>query len=150
MSYGLVLPVHAGAMAAALLAFVLAELMLLMARRGQRRPAEAALLAGEAGNLLAGVGVLGGVTLLVVGGWPLRTPWLLASLALIAALMTVQRRFVRPWEAQVRTVLKTEPSAAAITALARARPALVGRVAVIGLFVAVAGLMTTKPDLPHW
>jgi uncharacterized membrane protein len=148
MLYGIVLPLHAGAMAAALVSFVVVEVFLLASRQGRRLPARVALLASNAANLMASLGVLGGVALVFIGGWSLLTPWLLASLVLIAVLMGVQRRLVRPWEAEVRTLLESEASSAGIRALATRRTALLGRATVIVLFSAVAGLMAIKPQLP--
>ena len=145
MLYGTVLGIHAGAMLAALLSFVAGELLLLLARGGQSKRARMALLASSSGNLLVTIGVLAGIILMFVGGWSLLTPWLLASFALIAAVMVVRRKFVVPWEARVKSALSSEASSAQIKAFASERTALIVRATVIALFGVVAGLMTTKP-----
>jgi hypothetical protein len=147
MLYGTVLGVHAGSLLAALLLFVLGELLLILARRGQSSPARMALLASSSGNLMAGVGVLAGIILVFVGRWSLLTPWLLVSVAPIAALMVVERRFVRPWEARVRSALRSDASSAQIKTFASEKTALIGRATVMALFAIVAGLMTMKPAL---
>jgi len=123
------------------------ESLLILARRGQSSAARMALRAGRSANLLAGVGVLAGIVLVLVGGWPLLTPWLLLSLVLIAALMAVERKFVRPWEARIRSALDSKVSSTQIKAFASEQTALIGRATVIALFGIVAGLMTTKPEL---
>jgi hypothetical protein len=147
MLYATVLGIHVCAMSAALLSFVAGELLLILARRGRRPVARLALFASSAGNFSAGLGVLAGIFLVVAGGWSLLTPWLLASLALIAALMAVGRRFVHPWEARIRSALASDTSGTQVKALASETSALLGRAAVIAMFVLVAGLMTVKPAL---
>ena len=147
MLYPIVLLIHACTLLAALLLFVTGELLLILARRGPSSLAGMALRASSAGNLLAGIGVLAGVALLLIGGWSLLTPWLLVSFALIAALMIVGRKFVRPWETRVRSALGSEASSAQVRASASEKAALIGRLTVIALFISVAGLMTLKPGL---
>jgi hypothetical protein len=147
MLYGTILVIHACTLLAALLLFVVGELLLILARRGQSSPARLAVLASSSGNLMAGIGVLAGILLVFVGGWSLLTPWLLVSFALIAALMAVGRKFVRPWEARARSALSYDASSAEIKAFASEKTALVGRATVIALFGIVAGLMTMKPEL---
>src|SRR4030095_12926256 len=144
--YGTVLAIHRCAMFAALLLFIAAELLLILARRGQSSPARMAFSAGILGNLMAAIGVLAGVILLFVGGLRLLTPWLLTSVALIATLIVVRRKFVGPWEARIQSALESDAPSTQIKACARERTALAGRVIVIALFGLVAGLMTTKPD----
>jgi hypothetical protein len=145
MLYVTVLAIHRCATLAALLAFITTELLLMLARRGQSSPARIAVSAGSFGNIMVTIGVLAGVILLFVGGWPL-TPWLLTSFALIAILMVVRRKFVGPWEARIQSALKSNASTTKIKACAGERAALVGRAIVIALFGLVAGLMATKPD----
>src|SRR5262245_9052009 len=138
-------------MVGALLLFVVGEVLLLLARRGQRGPARIALLAGSFGNILAGIGVLAGIILVFAGRWSPLTPWLLVSFALIAALMVVARKFVRPWESRVRSALSSDATRTQLKAFASERAALIGRAIVIALFGIVAGLMTMKPALVmHW
>jgi len=134
-------------MSAALLCFAAAEILFAVARRGRRAPAKLALFAGSIANSAASLGVLAGVVLVFVGGWSLRTPWLLVSLGLIGALMVVRRTFVGPWETRVRSALQGEASSAQIKMLARESAALIGRSTVIALFVVVAALMVAKPAL---
>ena len=148
MLYGTVLGIHACTLLAALLLFVVSELLLTLARRRQSWSARMALLASSSGNLMAGIGVLAGIVLMIIGGWSLLTPWLLVSFALIAALMVVGRKFVRPWEARVRSALGSDVSSTQIQAFAGEKGALIGRATVIALFAMVAGLMTMKPALP--
>jgi uncharacterized membrane protein SirB2 len=147
MLYGTVLGIHVCTFLAALLLFVLGELLLILARRGQSSAARMALLARSSGNLMAGIGVLAGIVLVIIGGWSLQTPWLLVSFALIAALIVVGRKVVRPWEARVRSALGSDASSTQIKAFASEQSALIGRAAVIALFAMVAGLMTMKPAL---
>jgi hypothetical protein len=147
MLYGTVLGIHACTLLAALLLFVVGELLLILARRGQSAPARMALLASSFGNLMASIGVFAGLILVFVGGWSLLTPWLLVSLALIATLVVVGRMFVRPWEARVRSALSGDSSRVQIKAFASEKAALIGRTTVIALFGIVAGLMATKPEL---
>src|SRR5262245_49888037 len=147
MLYGTVLWIHACTLSGALLLFVVRELLLILARLGQSAPARMALFATSSGNVMAGVGVLAGIILVLVGGWSVLTPWLLVSFALIAALMMVGRKFVRPWEARVRSALGSDASSKQIKSIASERTALIGRAAVIALFGIVAGLMTLKPEL---
>src|SRR5262245_35593514 len=151
MLYGTVLKIHVCSMLGALLSFVVGEVLLILARRGQLRAARIAILAGSSGNLLAGIGVLAGIILVFAGRWSPLTPWLLVSLALIAALMIVARKFVRPWEGRVRSALSSDATRTQLKAFASERAALIGRAIVIALFGIVAGLMTMKPALVmHW
>jgi len=147
MLYGTVLAIHASSLLAALLLFVLGELLLILARRGQSSPARMALLASSSGGLLAGIGVLAGIILVFLGGWSLLTPWLLVSFALIAALMVVERKFVRPWQTRVRSTLSSNASGTQIRVFVSEKTALIGRATVMALFGIVAGLMTMKPVL---
>jgi hypothetical protein len=132
---------------AALLLFIAGELLLVLARRGRSSAARMALFASSSADLTTGIGVLAGIVLVIIGGWSLLTPWLLVSFALIAALMMVVRKFVRPWEARVRAVLGSDASSTQIKTLASEKNALIGRAAAIAMFAMVAGLMTMKPVL---
>jgi hypothetical protein len=145
MLYVTVLTIHRFVVLAALLAFISAELLLFLARRGHRSPAGIAVGAGSFATVMVTIGVLAGVILLFVGGWPL-TPWLLTSFALIGTLMVIRRKFVGPWEARIQSALKSNASSTEIKTFARERTALVGRAIVLALFGLVAGLMATKPD----
>jgi hypothetical protein len=147
MLYVTLLRIHASSLLAALLLFAVGELLLILARRGQRSPARMALVASNSGNLMVGIGVLAGINLVLVGGWSLLTPWLLVSFALIAALIVVGRKFVRPWEARVRSALRSDASSTHIKSIASERTTLIGRTTVMALFGCVAGLMTMKPEL---
>ena len=106
-----------------------------------------ALHASRFGNLLAGTGVLAGIVLIFAGGWSLLTPWLAISFALIAVLMAVERKFVRPWAALAQTALSGTATALQVNAFASDKRALFGRVSVIALLALVAALMATKPEL---
>lgn len=145
--YGTVLGIHASAMGSALLLFVASELLLILARRGQKWSARTALLARRFAGHLAFVGVLGGITLVFIGGWSLATPWLVVSLALIATLMVIERKVVGSWEARAQSALRGDPSSTQIQSLAREKGALIGRAIMITLFAIIAGIMATKPDL---
>lgn len=147
MLYGSVVGLHAGAMVVALVLFVAAELLLLAARGGRRGTARMAVLAGRLARALVGVGVLAGIALVFLGGWSILTPWLIASLLLIVALMAVERALVRPWQAQEGGVLGDTVSRSQIMTFAGDRRALFGRAAMIGLFLLIAALMSAKPDL---
>src|SRR5262245_22801116 len=147
MLYGIVLVVHVCAMLAALLGFLVSELLLIFARRGQSSSLNKAVLAIGSANLAATIGVVAGVILVFLGGWSLLTPWLLASLVLIAVLMVVVRKLVRPWQGRVQSALRSAASSTEIKVFASESTALIGRITVIALFVGVAGLMAIKPDL---
>src|SRR5262245_23211550 len=110
MLYSIVLAVHVCAMLAALLGFIVSELLLMLARRGQSSPLRNAVRAIGSANVAATIGVIAGVVLVFLGGWSLLTPWLLVSFALIAVLMVVLRTLVRPWQAQVKSALKSATS----------------------------------------
>src|SRR5262252_2140252 len=127
MLYQTILGIHVFALLAALLLFASGEFLLFLARRGRSAPARMALLASSSGELMAGIGVLAGIVLVFVGGWSLLTPWLLVSFVLIAALIVVGRKFVRPWEARVRSALNSDASGKQITAFASEKTALIGR-----------------------
>ncbi|TPL71621.1 hypothetical protein [Mesorhizobium sp. B2-3-15] len=145
MLYGAVLGIHLYAMCTALLLFVAAEFLLLAARRGYRRPARMAFLASRLAGPLTGAGVLAGIVLVVLGGWSLLTPWLVASIALIGALMAVEHTFVRPWA--MRGQMGHRGSAVDVKALAADSRAMAGRLAVIALFALIIALMVAKPEL---
>ncbi|KQX26720.1 hypothetical protein ASD01_23990 [Ensifer sp. Root423] len=104
--YAHVVMIHAAAMGTAFLLFAARELLFISARRGQIGAAKFALTANRIAGLLTGIGIAGGIGLIVLGWWPLSTPWLLMSFTLIAALMIVESRVVRPWEAQVHPALE--------------------------------------------
>jgi len=144
--YSIVLAIHAGGMGMALLLFASRELVLVRARSGRIGAARAAVRIGQLASVLTGVGVVAGIVVFFLGGWPL-APWLLASLALIAALMTVERRMLRAWHLRAEAILRVAPSSADARTLARDAHALRGRLAVTGLFALVALLMTIKPGL---
>lgn len=144
MFYEGILDIHALGMTAAVVLFVSAELLLFAGGSGRARVARFALATSRFGNLLAMIGMLAGIALMYLGGWPLTTPWLLLSFALIAAMMVVSRRFVRPWEQRFQAAVASH---ADLGALAGDRGALAGRAAVIALFVLIAAVMMLKPDL---
>lgn len=146
MPYEFVLWAHASAVLTAIALFVVSEILLALARFREGPYARAALLASKVAGAAAGLGVLGGIALVYLGGWPLTTPWLLASLVLIAALMGVGRLWVSPWESRIRAALADNATRDA-KALAADGRAFAGRVAVIALFVCVAMLMAMKPDI---
>ena len=150
MFYEVVLWTHASAMLAALVLFVVSEILLILAQKYRSSLARSALRANSIGGMLTGIGVLGGITLVYVGGWPLLTPWLLASLALIAVLMTVGRLFVSPWQAKIQSALSADISGAPLKTFISDKTALIGRAAMIALFVLIVALMTEKPDLGPW
>jgi hypothetical protein len=147
MPYPSFVLIHAAAMCAAIALLLASEVLLLVARRGRYGPARLAFLAGRVGSVAAAIGVVSGIVVLFVGGWPLRTPWLLASLVLVAAMAIVERRLVRPWQALSAPVLRRKTAGPGIQAVAADRRGLLGRMAVIALFGAVGVLMTVKPGL---
>lgn len=147
MLYASLVLIHASAMAATIALMVLAELLLLAARGGHLGPARVAFGAGRTGGVLAAVGIASGIAVLLLGGWPLRTPWLLASLALVVAMVVVERRLVRPWQALSLPILHRAAPGPGIRAVATDARGLLGRVAVIALFAAVGALMLVKPGL---
>jgi uncharacterized membrane protein len=147
MPYPIFVFLHASAMCAAIALLLAGEVLLLFARRGWYSPARLAFLASRVGSVAAAIGIVSGVAVLFIGGWPLRTPWLLASLALVAAMAIVERRLVRPWQALSVPVLRRNAAGPGIQAVATDRRGLFGRLAVIALFVAVGVLMTAKPGL---
>lgn len=148
MPYELILLTHASALIGAAGCLVIAELLLLAARSRPVKFASAALIVGRIGNILTGVGIIAGIALFIIGPWDLLTPWLVASLALIALLIGVGRRLVQPWEARLKISLENGGAPdTAIGPLVGERGALLGRMIVIGLFVLIICLMTAKPDL---
>ncbi|MGF6257009.1 hypothetical protein [Ensifer sp. LBL] len=146
--YAHVVMIHAAAMGTAFLLLAARELLFITASRGQIGAAKLALTANRIAGLLTGIGIAGGIGLIVLGGWPLSTPWLLVSFTLIATLMVVESRFVRPWEAQVQPALQGAIDKIEIRALLGNKRALRGRLASILLFALVIALMVVKPDLP--
>ena len=148
MPYELVLYAHAIALVGALACLVVAELLFLAARSRPASFASRALATRRVGSVLSPIGIVAGVALLIIGHWPLLTPWLLASFVLIALLIGVGRRLVEPWEARLKGSLGAGPAAGTNVRpmLGEAGP-LLGRLVVIGLFVVIIGLMSTKPDL---
>lgn len=147
MLYTSLVLIHASAMVSAIALMVAGELLFLAARSGRRGPARTAFHAGRVSGAMAGIGVVSGIVVLLVGGWTLWTPWLLASLALIVAMGLVERRFVRPWQALSAPVLRRDAAGPGIRAVATDAQGLFGRIAVIALFAAIGALMIVKPDL---
>jgi len=148
MFYTTLAQAHAVALVAALVFFVLAEILILGARGGRHMLARAALLVGDAGGLLAGLGVLGGIALVAIGPWPLLSSWLLASFALMAILLAVGRVLVSPWENRWKAAVRAG-SSTEIAALSVERRALFGRATMIALFVLIMVVMSAKPTLFH-
>lgn len=146
MLYRIILGIHAYGMFAALLMFVARELLLIPARKGWIGPAKAALHFSRFAGIAATIGVLAGITLFFLGGWPL-APWLMASLALIAMLMVVERNMLGSWQERAKTIFEGIASDREVRALARDPRALLGRLIVVGLFGLIALLMTIKPPL---
>lgn len=147
MLYGSAMIAHASSMASALLLFGMGELLWVPASRGWPRPARLALRARRVAGVLATIGVVSGIVLLLMGGWPLGTPWLLASFVIIATLMLVERKFIQPWEVRARLILREDASPVEVKALAGEKRALLGRIAMILLFATVGALMVAKPAL---
>ncbi|WP_156133967.1 hypothetical protein [Ensifer sp. ZNC0028] len=146
--YAHVVMIHAAAMGTAFLLFAARELLFITASRGQIGAGKLALTANRIAGVLTGIGIAGGIGLIVLGGWPLSTPWLLVSFTLIATLMVVESRFVRPWEAKVQPALQGAIDTMEVRALLGNKRALRGRLASILLFALVIALMVVKPDLP--
>ena len=148
MSYELILLTHASALIGAAGCLVIAEFLLLAARSGPVKFASAALIIRRVGNILTGIGIIAGIALFIIGRWDFLTPWLVASFVLIVLLIDVGRRLVEPWETRLKISLETgRASDTGIGPLVGERGALLGRIIVIGLFVLIIGLMTSKPDL---
>lgn len=146
MFYPIILGIHGYGMCIALLMLVAGELLLVAARRGQAASARAALHLSRCAGILIPFGVLAGIALFFAGGWPLTT-WLVASLVLVALLIMVEHSFVGPWQAHARQALGGTASRDDVRALARDTRALLGRVAMMGLFGLVILLMIVKPQM---
>lgn len=146
MFYRIVLGIHAYGMGAALLMLLVRELLLIPARQGRIAPARAALRLGRSAGIVAGVGVLAGITLFFVGRWPL-TPWLVASLMLIAVLMLVERRMLGSWEKLAHAAFHGIAASAEVRAVARDARALRGRLLFVGIFALIVVLMSVKPSI---
>ncbi|MGH8085089.1 MAG: hypothetical protein ACREPV_07415 [Lysobacter sp.] len=147
MPYTSLVLIHASTMAAAIALTVLSELLLLAARSGRGGPARMAFRANRVGSVLITAGLVSGIAVLVLGGWPLWTPWLLVSLALIVAMAVIERRFVQPWQTLSAPVLRRDAAGPGIRAVATDTQGLLGRMAVIALFAAISVLMVVKPTL---
>src|SRR5262245_31284427 len=148
MSYELTLLAHAAALIGALACLVAAEFLFLAARSRPASLASWAVAVRRIGGGLSAVGILAGIALVVIGHWPLLTPWLVTSFILIAALIGVGRKCVEPWETRVKSSLMTgHASAGGIGLILGEAGPLFGRLIVIGLFAAIIGLMSVKPDL---
>jgi hypothetical protein len=147
MTYELILMAHTGALIGALACLVGAEFLFLAARSRPASFANPALAVRRIGSVLSAIGIIAGVALLVIGQWPLLTPWLVTSFVLIALLIAVGRRLVEPWENRLKSSLGAGYSSGTGIGpmLGEARP-LIGRLIVIGLFFAIIGLMSVKPD----
>lgn len=145
--YTTVVAIHAGAMYSALVLLVLCEVALLLARDGRITPVNFALLASRVGGALMGLGLVAGIALVILGGWSLLTPWLLLAFALIAALVVVEGRLVRPWETRLRPALRSASAETALPTIVTDRRALAGRLTMIALFALIILTMRTKPDL---
>lgn len=146
MLYRLILAIHACTMSAALLMFVARELLLLAVRHGRIGAARTALHVNRVAGILTMIGVVAGISLFFLGAWPL-TPWLIASLCLIAGLMLVERRMLVAWYGRAQAVQHGVAPCLDILALARDERALLARLVVLALFGLVALLMTVKPQL---
>ncbi|QWP75360.1 hypothetical protein J5226_17270 [Lysobacter sp. K5869] len=131
-------------MFAALLLFVASELLLIRARRGLASSAKTALRTSRIAGVLIMIGLLCGVVLFFIGGWTF-TPWLIASLVLIAALVVVDHQLLRPWQVRADLILLGSASSADVIRLARDSRALLGRLSSIALFALVAAVMILKP-----
>jgi len=145
MYYQMIVQTHAYALTVALACFLIAEVLLFAARSGRVMSARAALAANGIGGLLAGVGIIAGIGLVIAGPWPLRSPWLIASFPVIALLMAIEHRLVRPWEARLKMTLRGEPTATDIEALATEKSAFTGRIVMICLFALIMVVMSAKP-----
>jgi hypothetical protein len=146
MFYPIVLGFHGIAMCVAMLTLVASELLLIASRRGKASPARVALQLGRAAGVLITGGVVAGIALFVMGGWPL-TRWLVASVLLIALVIFTERRFISGWQSHVAALLKDSKGGPDVAALARNRAALVARWTKIGLLALIILLMTAKPLL---
>jgi NAD(P)-dependent dehydrogenase (short-subunit alcohol dehydrogenase family) len=147
MLYGSILGIHVFAWYATFLLLAAGELLLVRARSGQRKSARLAFHARRCADVLAGIGFVAGIVLIILGGWSLLTPWLLASFTLLAILMLIGRGFVRPWEVRADVVLRNDASDAQVRAFAGEMKALYGRVTMIAVLALIAGVMTMKPQL---
>lgn len=142
MLYGSTLTVHAFAMSASIALFVASEFLLMPASRA---PVRAALFASRLADILIKLGLLAGLVLVYVGGWPLLTPWLVLSFLLIAAVIGIGRSFVEPWQARAGSALAG--STAELRQFALDRRARIGRIAMIAVFALIAAVMVVKPEL---
>lgn len=144
-AYPALVPVHACAMVVAAALMLAGELLFIAARAGRARPARLAFRAIRFAGYAAGVGMVAGIALLLIGGWPLRTPWLAASLVLVVAMMAVEGFLVRPWQELSLVVLQRDDSGPGVSAVARDARGLSGRLVMITLFVVIGVLMIAKP-----
>lgn len=147
MLYASFLLIHKLIVSAALLLLVLGELLFLLARTGQPLSAKLALRSTHVGKVVVTIGMLAGFVLVFDGGWSPFALWLVASYALVAALMVAERKIVRPWEASIKDTLRASINKENLASLARNNHALAGRLAQVSALIAVALLMSFKPTL---
>lgn len=147
MLYGTVLGIHAAAMGTALTLLLASEFLLLLGRRGTRKPVALAFLSSRIAGPLVMIGIVAGIALVFIGGWSLLTPWLVISLILIAMLVVVEAKFVREWQARAQAALRDAATGPGVEAVVGERRALYGRLAMLTIFALVAVLMTMKADV---
>ncbi len=94
------------------------------------------------------VGLLAGITMVIMAGWNPLAPWLVATYGLIV-LMNGVGRIGNDWWRQLEGALRMGASGASIAdvrAVLADRRALFARLAVIAIFFTIVALMQQKPS----
>ncbi|UDM53218.1 hypothetical protein [Cupriavidus sp. MP-37] len=145
MDYTALVRIHASLLFASLAALLAAEVLIAGVRTDRSALARVVLVANRTSHMLAGVGLFAGLALVITGPWPLLTPWLLLSLALIGLWAMVARTWVRPWMLALEGAIGAGEG---VAALSRDKRALLGRVAFLALYVSIMAVMFKKPYIP--
>ena len=94
------------------------------------------------------IGLLAGITLVVLAGWSPFAPWLVATYGLLV-LMSVVGRVGNAWQRRLEGALGLDGGGAALAdvrAVLVDRRALLARLAVIAIFFTIIMLMQAKPS----
>jgi hypothetical protein len=95
------------------------------------------------------IGLLAGVALVTLGGWPPLAPWLVVSYGLIVAMIVVEHVGQDPWQRRLNHIMHESKDAESLavqrTAL-RDRRAFVARLLMLAILLSVIMVMNQKPS----